>query len=308
MAPKTFPRRAAAALVAVFMMCTVGQADRGSRTPDGHKLSIVVGTLKRSYLLHVPNSLPGNRPAPLVLVFHGGGGHAWNMPRFTGFDDLADKAGFIVAYPESFNTHWNDGRDLSPADDVGFINALIAEVQRGHNIDAKRIYATGMSNGGFFSQRLACDLAGKIAAVASIAATMPEPLVPMCKPAKPVSVMFIQGTKDPLVPIDGGAVARTHGKCVSLAAASSFWRSHDQTSSTPASSDFPDQAHDGTKVHRDLYSGGKQGTEVVVYTIDGGGHTWPGRVPYRPVFLVGRATRNLNATQVVWEFFQKHSM
>jgi polyhydroxybutyrate depolymerase len=270
--------------------------------------TITVDGTARTYLLHVPHSSKKGKPAPLVLVFHGGGGHARNMPRFTQFDRLADQEGFIVAYPEGLNKHWNDGRGLSPADDVGFIRALIAELERSQNIDPKRVYATGISNGGFFSQRLACDLADKIAAVASVAATMPEPLVPVCKPSRPVSVMFIQGTKDPLVSINGGPVARTHGRCVSLAAASSFWGNRDQTSSTPVSADLPDDAHDGTRIHRDVYGGGQQGTEVVVYTIEGGGHTWPDGRQYLPVLLVGKTSHNLDATRTIWEFFQKHSL
>lgn len=280
---------------------------RRSATAD-RQGTIVAGGETRTYLLHVPASIKPGKAAPLVLVFHGGGGHARNMPRFTRFDRLADEQGFIVAYPEGLNKHWSDSRGLSSADDVGFIRALIAELERSQNIDPKRVYATGISNGGFFSQRLACDLADKIAAVASVAATMPESLVPACHPARPVSVLFLQGTKDPLVPIDGGAVARTHGRCVSLAAASSFWRNRDQTSSTPATADLPDDAHDGTSVHRDVYRGGQQGTEVVVYTIEGGGHTWPGGTQYLPAFLVGKASRNLDATQTIWDFFAKHSL
>jgi polyhydroxybutyrate depolymerase len=281
-------------------------ARRGSSADDQRTIT-VAGTV-RTYLLHVPASLNKDKPAPLVLVFHGGGGHARNMPRFTQFDRLADEQNFIVAYPQGLNKHWSDSRGLSPADDVGFIRALIAELERSHKVDPKRVYATGISNGGFFSQRLACDLADKVAAVASVAATMPEPLVPACKPARPVSVMFLQGTKDPLVPIDGGPVASTHGRCVSLAGAASFWRNRDQTSSTPVTVDLPDTAHDGTRVHREVYGGGAEGTEVVVYTIEGGGHTWPGGTQYLPALFVGKASRNLDATQTIWEFFARHSL
>ena len=281
-------------------------ARRGASTDN--QGTIPVGGTARTYLLHVPATLKKGKPAPLVLVFHGGGGHARNMPKFTQFDRLADQQGFIVAYPEGLNKHWSDGRGLSPADDVGFIRTLVAELERSRNIDPKRVYATGISNGGFFSQRLACDLADKIAAVVSVAATMPEPLVTVCKPVRPVSVMFMQGSKDPLVHIDGGPVARTHGRCVSLAAASSFWRDRDQTSSTPVSADLPDDAHDGTRVHRDVYGGGQQGTEVVVYTIEGGGHTWPGGPQYLPALLVGKTIHNLDATRTIWDFFQKHNL
>ena len=155
------------------------RASLRERAAADEKRSIVVGSLTRNYLLHVPKSSRAGRRTPLVLVFHGGGGHDWNMPGFTHFDELADEQGFIVAYPDSFNKNWNDTRGLSPADDVGFIRALIDEVSRSHPVDPHRIYATGISNGGFFSNRLACDLADRIAAIASVAATMPESLVPV---------------------------------------------------------------------------------------------------------------------------------
>jgi polyhydroxybutyrate depolymerase len=230
------------------------------------------------------------------------------MPKFTRFNDLADEAGFIVAYPESLNQHWNDGRNLSSADDIGFVRALLADVQRFPGLDPKRIYATGISNGGFFSQRVACELADQVAAVASIAATIPEPLMPGCKPVTPVPVMFIQGTRDPLVPIDGGPIGRNHGKCIALTAAVDFWRRVNHVSSIPIVTELPDDAHDGTRIHRAVYGQGQHGTEVVVYTIEGGGHTWPGGPQYLPTFLVGKVSHNLNATQVVWDFFSRHRL
>ena len=288
----------------LFSLSTAAMSWR--RGSDAKK-TILVSGVTRDYVLHVPSSLAEGHPAPLVLVFHGGGSHARNMPKLTYFDRLADEQGFVVAYPDGVGMHWNDGRGLSPADDVGFIRALIAELERTEKIDSHRIYATGFSNGGFFSQRLACELSDVITAVASVSATIPEPLVPMCKPSRTISVMFIHGTLDPLVPIEGGAVAKTHGRCISLAAASSFWRNHDHSASTPVSVDLPDEAHDGTRAHRDTYTG-EHNSEVVVYSIEGGGHTWPGGPQYMPVFLVGKASHNLDATQEIWKFFQRHSL
>jgi polyhydroxybutyrate depolymerase len=302
------------AVAVLLLLLTVGRA-AGKFGPqraepglsDKHG-SIVVGDVTRTYLLHVPEPLARDKPAPLVLVFHGGGGEGRNMPTFTHFDRLADEAGFFVAYPDGLNRTWNDTRGLSSADDVGFIRALIAELERSYPIDPKRIYATGISAGGFFSNRLACGLADKIAAIASVAATMAETLVPICKPSRPISVLFIEGTEDPLVHINGGLILRDRGRSISLEDAAKFWRSWDQTSPTPVLRDLPDRERDGTRVHCETWSSGKQGTEVIVYTIEGGGHTWPGGPQYLPVALVGKASRNLDATQVIWEFFQRHSL
>jgi polyhydroxybutyrate depolymerase len=230
------------------------------------------------------------------------------MPNFTHFDHLADEAGFFVAYPDGLNRTWNDTRGLSSADDVGFIRALIAELERSYPIEPKRVYATGISAGGFFSNRLACGLADKIAAIASVAATMAESLVPICKPSQPVSILFMHGTGDPMVHINGGLILRDRGRSISLEDAARFWRNWDQSSPTPVVRDLPDREREGTRVHRETWSRGKQGTEVVVYTIEGGGHTWPGGPQYLPVALVGKASRNLDATQVIWEFFQHHSL
>lgn len=272
------------------------------------KHSVLVDGVTRNYLLHVPDNLPSGKLVPLVLVFHGGGGHDWNMPGFTHFDDLADQEGFIVAYPDAVNRHWNDSRGESDADDVGFTRALIADVERAHSMEAHRVYATGISNGGFFSNRLACDLGDKIAAIASVAATMPKLLVAECKPSRAISVLYMQGREDPLVPINGGEVGfvrgRKRGENISLADSAKFWRDNDRISSAPQVKDLADRFDDGTHVRREIWTGGKDDTEVDVYTIEGGGHTWPGGPQYLPTAIVGKASQNLNATRTIWEFFQ----
>jgi len=274
------------------------------------KHSINAGGLARNYLLHVPANLPSGKPAPLVLLFHGGGSHDWNMPGFTHFDELADQQNFIVAYPDAIKGHWNDSRGLADAgaDDVAFTRAVIADIEREHSIDARRVYAAGISNGGFFSNRLACELGDKIAAIAAIAATMPRTLAADCQPSRPISVLYIQGTEDPLVPVNGGTIglvkSRGRGENVSLADAARFWRDRDGISAAPQMTDLPDRFNDGTHVRREIWTGGKDDTEVDVYVIEGGGHTWPGAAQYLPKAIVGRASQNLNATRTLWEFFE----
>jgi polyhydroxybutyrate depolymerase len=282
-------------------------SDRGLESPlELLTRHIDVAGVSRSYLLHVPATLSPTAAVPLVLVFHGGGSRGAAMQRFTRFDALADSHGFIVAYPEGIRSHWNDTRGLSPADDVEFVRTVIAQLTRSHHVDQIRIYATGISNGGFFSVRLACDLTGEIAAVAAVAATMPETLMPACKPATPISIMFIHGTQDPLVNIDGGVIARRNSRSVSLREAVDFWRRVNDASDLPSRTELPDRQADGTHVRQDLYRSNVDGVEVLVYTIEGGGHTWPGGVQYLPVSLVGRTSANLDATETIWAFFSRH--
>jgi polyhydroxybutyrate depolymerase len=135
---------------------------------------------------------------------------------------------------------------------------------------------------------------------------MPETLMPACKPAAPISIMFIHGTQDPLVKIDGGVVARRNGRSVSLREAVDFWRRVNHASELPSRTELPDRQTDGTHVRRQLYRNADDDVEVVVYTIDGGGHTWPGGAQYLPVSLVGRTSANLDATETIWAFFSRH--
>ena len=136
---------------------------------------------------------------------------------------------------------------------------------------------------------------------------MPDTLAPACHPSAPISVLFMHGTKDPLVHIEGGPMLRNRGVAISLAQATEFWRKWDGASPQPEVENLPNQTDDGTSVRREVYAGGKQGTEVVVYVIEGGGHTWPHGPQYLPAFLVGKASRNLDGTQTIWEFFKRHT-
>jgi len=311
-------KRSALKYLAVFFAGTILillQLRAARRLPAGDsRQTIKVGNTTREYILQVPAGLESSNKIPLILVFHGGGGRASSMPRFSGFDILAQDPHnlFIAAYPEALNKSWNDSRRLSPADDVEFIRGLIEKLQNDLPVDPHRVYATGISNGGFFSSRLACDLSDKIAAIASVAATMPTTLSGNCHPARPISVLYLNGTKDPLVPVNGGPVGANlglhRGECISLADAVNFWTKWDQTATMAQISRIPDKTEDGTHVTKEVYAAGRDGTEVVVYRIEGGGHTWPGGSQYLPKMIVGKVTHQIDGAQEIWGFFRSHRL
>jgi polyhydroxybutyrate depolymerase len=259
---------------------------------------------------------------PLVFLLHGGGGTGEGMGELTmgGFNRLADRESFIVVYPNGIEKHWNDGRGLQAyrahrenIDDVGFISALIEHLIRTLNVDPNRIYAVGISNGGQFSQRLACELSDRIAAIGVVAIQLPEHLPSSCAPKRPVSVLMMPGTEDPLVPWEGGEIGfrrgRKFGKVLSVPESMRFWAKQNQCPESPLITHESDRdPKDGTRVRREAYVPCGEGAEVVLYAIEGGGHTWPGGDQYLPAGIIGRTSRDIDANEVIWDFFKRHTL
>jgi polyhydroxybutyrate depolymerase len=268
-----------------------------------------VGGVQRTYLVGAPAK---KSPMPLLLVFHGGGGRGSGMVRLTGFNDLADRYGFVVVYPDGLRRQWNDGRlpFNNHAEDVAFVSALIDAVAKEYPIDRKRIYAAGMSNGAMFSQRLGCELASRIAAIAPVSGNMPAAIAPDCRPARPISVIQINGTADPLVPFNGGDVISPRlGKVLSSSDTVAFWAKVDGCASKPVSTPLPPLAPaDGTSIVRTVYSGCRAGTAVTFYRVEGGGHTWPGGFQYLPRSIIGPASQQLDASDTIVQFLLDHPM
>ncbi|MGE5414715.1 MAG: alpha/beta hydrolase family esterase [Syntrophomonadaceae bacterium] len=298
-------RTAALLAAAALALAQAGSADE--------RHAVASGGRERTYRLHAPASLPPDRPAPLVLVFHGGEGDGRSAERLTGFDAGADREGYLVAYPDAFEKHWNDGRDVAAftayrerIDDVAFVAALLDDVAVKHAVDLKRVFATGISNGAIFANFLALRLADRIAAIAPVAGGLAAPLPPTLRPARPVSVLLLNGTDDPLVPYDGGAVARTHGRVVGAEETARRWAQADGCSASAARDAPPARPGAECAIERSRWSGGREGTEVLLYTLKGGGHTWPGGPQSAPRPLVGRVCREPDATRTIWEFFCDH--
>lgn len=287
--------------------------------------SIVHDNLKRTFKVYTPVSFDKSVSIPVVIALHGRGANGEGMMLVTrkGFNLLADSDRFLVVYPDGFELNWNDGRTDEEAedrahmeniDDVGFISGLIDYMISEYNADPQRIYVTGISNGAIMSYRLACELSSRIAAIAPVDGSIPVALSGVCSPSKPVSVLAINNIQDPLVPFNGGEIYNRKktlklGKVLSAKESVEFWVKQNGCSKKTVVSEMPDtDPEDGTRVVKEEYGGGSNGTEVILYSIDGGGHTWPGGIQYLPERKIGKTSRDISANEIIWSFFIKHSI
>ncbi len=270
---------------------------------------LMAGGRERTYRLHLPPAFDGQRPLPLVLVLHGGGGTAHGVADITGFSAKADKEGFIVVYPNGTGRHpdrlltWNAFNCCGYAldhnvDDVGFIRALLDKLEAELNIDRKRVFVTGISNGGMMAYRLACELSDRIAAIAPVAGALNGAI---CNPAVPVSVIIFHGAADKNVLYEGGVPQKGVDRRVRVdkpvSHAVSFWVNHNGCAPVPS------REQQGNVV-REAYEGGRDGAAVVLYTINDEGHTWPGGKAW--AFWADKPTHEISATDEIGDFFMKH--
>ena len=270
--------------------------------------------LEREYLLYLPPVQFMLESLPVVVNLHGGGGTAKGAYRLTNgrFNDLAKEQGFIVVYPNAIDKSWNDGREqiLKPenknVDDVGFIAAIIQELKEIYDVDLSRIFATGMSNGGFMTSRLLCDRADLFRGGAVVTASISTDYFPKCKPTASVAVLVMNGTDDPLVPYNGGQIKvfrKTRGEILSTDQYLDFWKNQNNCNQDPIITQLPDSnSKDKSTVSVASYACDGQ-NPVVLYKIKGGGHTWPGGRQYLGKRLIGVTNRDINACDVIWKFF-----
>ncbi|UFS95920.1 alpha/beta hydrolase family esterase [Nocardia huaxiensis] len=289
---------------------------RAASVPDEDMtVSMESGGRQREYVVHTP-SRPGSGKLPAVLIFHGGGGSPADMIDGTGFDDLADREGFVAVYPAGYEHSWNDGRGedtkagAAGVDDIAFVSAVIDRIIAEHGVDPARIYATGLSNGGMFTQFLGCALAGRLAAIAPVSGTLPQADEHGCTPGVPLPVLEIHGTADPIVPYNGGVVRVTGGHrggsgtapVLSVDATQALWRGRNRCDSEPVRTSLPPLTDDGTSVVTEISAKCAAGSRVELYSVVGGGHTWPGRDQRLPESLVGTVTRQFDAAEIIWRF------
>ena len=284
---------------------------RPAPPPSPGARTIDVGGRQRSYLEHIPARHESH--PPLVLVLHGRGGSGAGTEADSGFDAAADANGFIAAYPDGVRHSWADGRGEDPADrlgvdDVGFLTRLIADVEARDKADPHRVFVTGISNGGFLTERMACDRADLVAAVAPVAATIGKQFASTCRPSRPVSVMDIHGTADPLVPYAGGVMTVLGASSTIISAQQVFagWTSRDECTGAPTKRALPVVVKDGTSITVTSAAGCPARVGVELWTVVGGGHTWPGGTQYLSERLVGKVSHQVSAPKVIWSFFAAH--
>lgn len=297
-------------LVLFIAPVSAGELKEGTLEHGGHV---------RTYEYFIPSGYDGTQAVPLVLSFHGLGSDGKAQIGLSRFNLVAEDNGFIAVFPDSTalegehpnlpplpnaNRQWNIGVDMSlqyaaGVDDVGFVVALIDKLAEIYNIDLSRVYATGMSNGAMFAYRLALEIPDRIAGIAAVTSPMTVNFAAM-EATRPVSVIIMVGDEDPIVPFEGGGIFMSTADTVA------YWVAANGITTAPEITYLPQTAaNDPTRIRREYYSGGLNNTAVILYVVEGGGHTWPGGPQYFPPEFIGLVSRHLNGSAAIWEHFQE---
>ena len=250
----------------------------------------------RRYVVHTPPGFSPSEQLPLVLNLHGVGSDPAQQEVYSGMNAVADTARFVVVYPSGVNNSWNLG--LGTVDEYGYFTGLLDTLAITHGIDVERIYACGMSQGGYMSFVLACGVYDRIAAIATVAGGMALGLDLVCNPARPVPVMMIHGTADGIVPFNGGL------QNIAVPAAIDFWVAHNACAAEPIVTPIPNVVNwDFCSAEREDHPNGELGSEVALIRVIDGGHTWPGSA-----IPIGVTNQDFSASAVIWRFFARHAI
>lgn len=308
------------ALSALLLGSACNRIELWPSTPQGYiaDQSMDAGGETRAFDLFVP---PGQKNSPVVFLLHGAGGSKEALIGRDGkaapywrWISLAIEHDLILVIPNGTEPDgkrrgWNDCRvhDEKPtADDMAFMQALLEEVKANYDVDTTRIYVNGTSNGGLLAQRMAEEMPEQIAAIASVIASRPDGS--SCDTSSmPVSILYMNGTEDKILPYDGGEVDGGRGLVLSTDASVAYWVARNGTDVQPETTDFPDRDdNDKSTVHRDLYRNGRLGTEVALYRVEGAGHAEPSRIAhygagYRRI--AGGQNYDIEMADEIWGFF-----
>lgn len=284
--------------------------------PGLHWASVEFDDRQRRFAVYLPDDVD-QRTGPLLFVFHGGGGDVERIRR-VGFEEHADEDGGVIIYPEGVDGHWADGRDASTTseqtgvDDVAFVKRLVQMAEANLSFDDDRVVATGASNGGMMSFRLACEAAEPFDVVAPVIAALPQKIRDKCNPAEPPSLVGVQGSEDPFIPIDGGEVSHEDferlgggGTVESAESTMGHFAGLLGCDDQPEVDELaPIVDDDPTRVNRHRFNNCSDDGRLTYYLVEQMGHVWP---PHRGLVprVSGTRSRQMDATETIWEFVQQ---
>ena len=302
---KNFLKRILLFSLILLLSCNFSQRKTNSIKDSIHE-KIVVDDIKREYYLYIPKNTSQEK-IPLLVMLHGRFGTAKLMLEGYNMNTIADREGFAVVYPNGYNRSWADGRGGTPADkdkidDVKFLETVIQRIYTNYPIDKSKVFIAGHSNGGFMTQRMLIEKTNLFRAGASVTAYISKNVLEKFSPDKAVSVTFLSGTEDPLVPFEGGFVV--DGEEI-LGADDSVkrWVEWNECKPQPKKKTF-DEKQDETKLEIYSYEECKDKVSVRLYKIIGAGHMWPGISQQMPLIDLGKPTEELNASEEIWSFFK----
>lgn len=273
---------------------------------------------QRQYIVHLPPTYTGTVDVPVVIVLHGGSGTSLNAQGFTEMNFVSNQNNFLAVYPEGIGDappgySWADGRnttaDQAGIDDVGFITKLIGQLSQDYSVDTTKVYVCGFSNGGFMTQRLACEIPEKFAAIAGLGCSIDTSLIRTCKPQRPVPMAYFFGTTDPEVPYGGGNMKNPSVTAVvAVDTAVEFWVKNNNCQKAEDKFDVPNSVQsDNSTVEFYKYTDCDCDADFYFYKILGGGHTWPG-VPIAQFPQLGNTNEDIHASYLLWDFFKQFSI
>lgn len=287
-------------LASILMLLLAVPAGAESLSYDGRE---------RDYILRLPEGV--ERP-PLIVVLHGGGGRGRQIDRHTGLTQQAVAQGFALVYPDGVDRQWNDGRgdpnakdDATRVDDVGFLSALVADLGARGLVDPDRVFVMGVSNGGMMTYRMLCERADLFMGAVAVVANLPKAMAPLCDPSRPVPLMVLNATADPLMPYDGGDIVvfgLNRGTVISTEATlERFSVANGCTGRMAVAAEDP-APEDGVIPEQDVFTGCSR--DLVLWRYVGGGHGWPGAGQYRQESLVGIVAHKPTVNELALAFFR----
>jgi len=293
------------ALAAGEAAARIGGGQTSSASGTSTDITLNYDGVDRTYRLHVPPA-SGGAAVPLLVALHGASGDGPEMEADTGLSQSADRLRFAVAYPTGIDNRWSDGRPTTgDVDDVGFLDAVVADARR--RIAVSRVFATGMSNGGGMTIRLACERADRYDGFAIVAASISTDVQPSCQPPTRPNILVINGDADPILPFNGGTMKKWGnyggGQVVSAYAMMNYWAQEAGCPPSWTSSTIDEVPWDGTKVtDRRARACNGAPVNVELLQIVNGGHTWPGAVSSPPAWIVGRTSYEFSASDYIMQF------